>query len=566
MEISPEQALTMYKDKESELSGLRTRQKKDAALAKKDKFSLLDDNNKKVPNCYNVTLPKAANFASRANSILSSSNERVEIEGIGLKDTDAAKKEEFFNECLRLGNTSPNRQFGKVFSFSAGQANLRGRVARRVEVEIDSEGKLKVTITPWDTLFANWEFDSEGLAWAANPTIRSRLMIETEYPGTKVSSKTGNVIDFVGKKINHIFVDKKHVISYPNDRGYVPVAIAYASAGLPFLDTDMEMNSGESIFWQVRDLFDEANRIASVAMTLHVGSLFPPVQKPYEEIPNEKPESPYGGTMVTVPYKKEDGAYTAFPRADLYQATRFIWSLIDTHIQQGSFSTIEYGTLQFPLSSVALEGLAEGRELVLLPSLQALSEVELQTCMIIKKQFIALGKTVELAGSGQKASFSPKDIEGDYNIFFKYFTGSRKYALAGISEAQAIKPLEIVSDDYIRRELIRVSNPEEESEKLKTQQLESSNPLIKVYNQIKGLISQERWAEAWMQRKLLMDALRRELAPPVAASGQPAGQGEPAIPLFTGAPSKVGGKQPGGISAEETRKAAGVQEIDMEEA
>ena len=313
-------------------------------------------------------------------------------------------------------------------------------------------------------------------------------------------------------------------------------------------------------------MFDEANRVASVAMTLHVGSLFPPVQKPYQEIPNEKPESPYGGTSTVVPYKTGDGEYKAFPRQDLYQATRFIWSLIDSHIQQGSFSTIEFGTLQFPLSAVALEGLAEGRELVLFPSLEAISEVELQTCQMIKDQFIKLGKTVEIAGEGKRATYSPKDIDGEYKISFKYFTGSRKYALAGISEAQALKPLGVVSDDYIRRELIKVDNPDEEKDKLHTQQLEESNPNIKVYNQIKSLIEQERWAEAWMQRKLLMDMIKAQYAPqPVEQNGQK-GQSELAMPLFAGAPSKVGGRQPGGITAEESRKAAAVQEYETEEA
>ena len=567
MEISASQALQMYKDKEGELSKLRTRQKKDAALAKRTKFVLTGDDNKPIPKCYNVTLPKAANFASRANAILASANERMVCEGVGLDDNNTSKKETFFNYCLSvLAQQSAPRKIGNIFAFTAGQANLRGSIARRVTVEYDEEKGLKVEILPWDTLFANWDFDSDGLYYAANTSIRSRALLESEYEKVKVSGKTGKIIDFLGKDINHIFIDGAHKLSLPNPRGYVPVAVAYTSAGLPFLDEDMDENLGESIFWQGRDLYDEANRIASVAMTLHVGSLFPPVQKPYDEIPNEKPESPYGGTSTVVPYKVEDGAYTAFPRQDLYQATRFIWSLIDAHIQQSSFSTIEFGTLQFPLSSVALRQLEEGRELVLLPSIQAISEAERQTCEMIKEQFIALGKTVELQGEGKKASYAPKDLEGEYEIFFRYFTGSRKYAAAGISEAQALKPLELVSDDYLRNECIRVENPSEEARKLETQRLERTNPAIQIYNQLKGLVEQERWAEAWIQRKLLRDTVRSLLSVPSQESPDNNGASAEGIPLFTGAPSKVGGRQPGGITAEETKKAAAIQEMSGEEA
>jgi len=38
------------------------------------------------------------------------------------------------------------------------------------------------------------------------------------------------------------------------------------------------------------------------------------------------------------------------------------------------------------------------------------------------------------------------------------------------------------------------------------------------------------------------------------------------IPLFTGSPSKTGGRQPGGVTAEESRKAAAATEIEEEEA
>ena len=248
------------------------------------------------------------------------------------------------------------------------------------------------------------------------------------------------------------------------------------------------------------------------------------------------------------------------PREDILQATRMGWSIVDSHLQQASFSTTMMGTLQFPLAAVALEQLAEGQELVLVPSLQAISIMSLQSCNLIKRQFIKLGKTVELKGEGKQASYSPKDIEGDYDIHFKYFTGSRKYMLAGIAEARDIGGL--VSDDYKRRELLKIENPDEEAKKLDTQQAEDMHPEIKVYRQLTGFVTEERWAEAWMARLKLRKILMAEYAP---QEPEPTRDVQPqgGIPLFAGAPSRTsGGGQNQDITNEETAKAA--KEVEIE--
>lgn len=563
MEISPSAALNLIKDKQREFSKLYTRMKADADLAKRKSFYLTDDAGKKIPNCEHVTLPKAAIFANRANAIMAAANQQITVEGQGLDDKQTSKKEMFFFDSLDIADQLlGKRGMPKHFTFQGNHVNLRGRVAQRVIVEIDDEGNLKVELIPWDMLFATYDFDTDGTAWAGYTTKRSKAMIESEY-GITPSGSTGKITDFEGKDINYIFLDDKHIDTQPNSYGYVPVAIALSPAGLLFLDDDMEENRGESIFWLNRDLYKEANRIVSIVQTLNSGALFPPLQKEYEEIPLEKPPAPVAGTRMVVPVKKGE-LYHPMPREDVYQATRMAWSIIDSHIQQGSFSTIEFGTLQFPLSAVALENLAEGRELVLAPGLQALSMLYLQTCQMIKDQFIKLNKSIEIRGKGKQATYAPKDLDGDYNIFFRYFTGSRKYALAGISEAQAIGNL--VSDDYKRRELIRIENPDEEAEKIRTEQLEKMNPAILYYKQIQSLVEQERWAEAWLVRKQLMDMVRQQFAPPQVEEAKQPVQTESAIPLFSGAPSKVGGRQPGGITAEETKKAAAVQEQEFEEA
>lgn len=545
MAMNEAEALQAIKDKEIEFGKLYERMDKDADLAKRKKYVMVDDQGKRIPNCDHVTLPKAAIFSNRANAITTAANQQIIVSGAGLKDDKTSKIETFYRNCytiaddlLRLRNMPP------AFTFHSHNVNTRGRIGQRVIVEIDEEGKLKVDIVPMDYRFASYDFDDTGLAWHSYKTTRSRSAIEATYE-IGVKGKTGEVRDYWSREANYVYVDGEVVLSEANPNDEVPVAMSYSPAGLMFLDDDVEENRGESIFWLNRNMYAEANKIISVIQTLNSGALFPPLQKEYEEIPNEKPPSPLGGSRTIVPVKKGE-MYHPMPREDVYQATKMAWSIVDSHIQQGSFSTIEFGTLQFPLSAVALENLAEGRELVLAPGLQSLSEMYLETCNKIKRQFVKLGKTVELKGKGKSASYSPSDIDIDCDISFRYFTGSRKYALAGISEAQAIGSL--VSDDYKRRELIKIENPDEEASKLDAQTAEEMHPELKIYNQIKGFIDGERWAEAWMAYLKLQKIMLAEYAPQETQAPKEKQPQGGQIPLFSGSPSKVSGRQPGGIA------------------
>lgn len=550
MSMTEKEALQAVRDKEGEFGPLYARMKVDADLAKRKPFILVDDKGKKIPNCDHVTLPKAAIFCNRANAITAAGNQQIIVEGGDIKDDVTSKIETFYRNCfanadelLTLRNENP------AFTFHSHMINERGRIGQRIILEIDEEGKFKVEIIPWDVLFVTYEYDKDGLAWASRITIQSKSSINSTYEKANITAKVGKLRDFWSREANYVYADDKLILSEANDLGEVPVAIAYSSAGLMYQDDDMEVNRGESILWLNRDLFKEANKIVSTVSTLNSGSLFPPLQKEYEEIPNEQPPSPQGGTRTVVPVRKGE-LYHPMPREDVYQATRMAWSIIDSHIQQGSFSTIEFGTLQFPLSAVALENLAEGRELVLAPGIQALSQMYLKSCNLIKRQFIKLGKTVELKGD----SYSPSDIEGDYNLSFKYFTGSRKHMLAGITESNDIGKL--VSDDFKRRELIMLENPDEEAKKIDAEQAELMHPELRVYNQTLGFMEEGRWSEAWMTRLKLRKMLMAEYSPQEPEQPRQAQPQGGQIPLFSGASGKVNAREQSGISSNQERQNA----------
>ncbi len=559
--LTPTQALQAVKDKESTFGNLYKRQDTDADLAKRKAFTLVDDKNKKIPNCDHVTLPKAANFINRANAITASANQQLIIAGV--KDVQRNNLEAFYNEGFRSADEAlVNRNESIAFTFHSHMINTRGRIGHRIIVEIDEEtGRLKVEIIPWDFRYVTYEFDKFGLAWASRFITMSKTAIDAAYGEGKARGKTGVVRDFWSRSNNFVFVDEKSVLQEANDSGEVPVAMALSPAGLHFQDKDMEENRGESILWLSRDLYKEANKIISIVQTLNTGALFPPLQKEYEEIPTTQPPTPQGGTRTVVPYKKADGEYKPMPRQDVYQATRMAWSIVDSHIQQTSFSTSQMGTLQFPLSSLALEELNEGQELVLANSIQALSLMYLQTSQIMARQFIALEGSVPVTDKeGKEIKISSKDVEEKHDISFTYFTNSRKFILAGISESRDIGNL--VDDGYKREHLLKLENPEAVGAAVEAQEAKDMHPELKVYEQLKSFVEKEQWAEAWMARLKLRKILLAEYAPEETApavDGQPQG----GVPLFGGPPSRAGGGgQRPDITTEETEKAA--RELESE--
>ncbi|KKK66858.1 hypothetical protein LCGC14_2959880 [marine sediment metagenome] len=163
MSMTETEALQAVKDKEGTFKDLYKRMKGDADLAKRKPYTLVDDKNKKIPNCDHVTLPKAAIFLNRANAITASSNQQIVVSGEGLKGDFTSKAEAFYRACFLLGDqllALRNKQ--PAFTFHSHMINERGRIGQRIIVEIDDEGKLKVEIIPWDFLFATYEFDEFG--------------------------------------------------------------------------------------------------------------------------------------------------------------------------------------------------------------------------------------------------------------------------------------------------------------------------------------------------------------------------------------------------------------------
>ena len=101
-----------------------------------------------------------------------------------------------------------------------------------------------------------------GVEWANNESKRSKDLIEAEY-GIVVSGKEGLVWDTWDTEHNEVWIDKEKVLEQGHPWDFCPVSIEVVSLGYGamLLDDDSVLYEGESIFFLIRELVPELNRV-----------------------------------------------------------------------------------------------------------------------------------------------------------------------------------------------------------------------------------------------------------------------------------------------------------------
>jgi hypothetical protein len=175
---------------------------------------------------------------------------------------------------------------------------------------------------------------------------------------------------------------------------------------------------------------------------------------------------PYG-MRVVLPVEK-DGGYKPMPHESVVETAKFLYSLLDARKQQGSFASVDYGNLTFPLSWKVFARLAAEKDDLLTPRVQALSLFYQQLSRMIIEQFVAGDVPVSLASqAGKKMLFTPEDLRGDYNIEYAFSSTSPEQDMANYEMAAAAQPF--VSGDSIRRDILKLKDPDAESARIKAE-------------------------------------------------------------------------------------------------
>ena len=130
----------------------------------------------------------------------------------------------------------------------------------------------------------------------------------------------------------------------------------------------------------------------------------------------------------------------------------------------------------------------EGRDQVFLPRLGARGLLNQQLALMMIEQLDKLGvNSVDIGARGHKRTFDLSELEGEYDVEFKYFVKSPTIDMARIEAATAAKNSGLYSGWTARREIAQQQDPDEEERRISWEEIENLVPAIKLRRNIKDL-------------------------------------------------------------------------------
>jgi len=484
-----ETALDLYEKKKRDLSSLHKRMDFDRDLLYLKDYQMKDADGQVVPDAHHVTLPTPAIFFDQIKGVLTSAQRQVVVEGKDMDDKQTTKIENFLDDIdYEIDEYLTTQVMPYIDTIQWERVNLRGYVAEMILLE-EQDGKLIPDCQPVDVRNLAWEVDREGLTWAGYKVRKSGSSLARDLGKPELSAldKT-DVLDFWSREVHEIWVDEKKVVEEENPYGYVPMVIEMVPAGSMLDDKDGFQHRGESVFWLIRKMFAEENRFATISATLTERSFNNHMQYASKEGPNAvPPEAPdlKGSTIYPVDM---GGGFKPMPITDVYNASRLWWAIIHDLIQKGSLSDINYGNLTFPLSAVAIENLQESKDKLLVPRLQCYSLYKRRKARMIINQYQRIGKALPLGRDGFKIIYQPSDLDGDYSISYRFFSVSKEQQMADAQIAASMG--DDVSEDYKRRHIYKLQNPNEEARKVNLQRAEAADPVLMLYKQAHDMVEE----------------------------------------------------------------------------
>ena len=519
--------LQKIKDEGTRTSGLRTRMKDDVDLLRA-KYVMEDKDSNRIPDIVNVTLNKLSLFAAFATSELSKAVQQVVVESED-KDLDTAYIEGFQDAAFDSANDKLRRQNRvQLNPFFDIQNCFRGRSAARCLFYMDKDNNLVTDITPWDTYYVRYGLGSDGLAWAAYGVGLERFKddIESQPWAIKkkftIKGKKAEVIDVWDTEGNFIYVDKALVYEQEHHFDFCPVAIQIVPLGYGGIlqDKDSLTYEGESIFFLIRDLVPELNRVISISQTLNFKAVKPPMKAKLKGgEPPEYEEVTASGAMTKI---EPDEDISPIDYGDIKRAAELVYNILEKAIQEGSLTNVDIGDPRQPFSAVALVQIGETRGQVLLPRLATKSLLNESLAEMFTQQVILLGGSVEIGRVGHKRTFQTSKLDGEYSTEYKYFIKSPKEDIARYSIAGAAGDL--ISNKMKRETILQLEDPEGEQRQLDVEDAERLFPSIKADRVIKSLLEEDRDYEAELasaQMGIDLQAILRGEIPKVEPAREP---------------------------------------------
>jgi len=505
-----------------EMSDLFTRMDTDAELANQvaQYTQIPDVNGNAIPNSVYITLNDAAEFATKIEALLNSTIEQVSVTSPN-KRFDTAYVEEFirvyFKEADKL---LPRKDLWPLNPFVDQQTTRRGRTAARVLTKI-IDGELAPDIIPYDTKFFAYWVGKKGLAGGAYKTRRSEDQIMLQYPDAKVSKSSANieVMDIWLPDSNEVWLGSAKIKAQPNPFGYVPIVFNKVPMGSMLLDADSLKFQGESVFYLIRNLVLELNRLVSIIQTFNLKALDHALQLkiPQANIaPGMKvkgqDELTAPGTVNVVP---SEGGYFDMPISQLQQQAELLHRMVQDRMDRAT-QTCMQSMLQ-PKTATEIVGIAQEKGDVASPRLATRGLLKQGIAEMAIKQTIqaAENEKVSTVKIGSR-EWDIGKLKGEYEVEFKYSFKDPKLDIARASMAASQRG--VIPDKAIRRDTLQREDPDRDERELRWEEAERLSPLVKMDRTIRSLLEEadrgEEGAEeeAMMLTAQLIPALKQAMA------------------------------------------------------
>jgi len=487
-----------FDNKRGTLKPIYDRQDVDEALyfLKPYKMMRLDKPSEEMPDVANVTMNDCLLYAVKAISILGGATMQAVIKGHKLTDKQTTLIEQFLSDVYyMIDELLENRGIWGLGAFIDEQIMIRGHVAARPCLRIGEDKVLIPDVTPLDTRFFAPELGEEGIVWGAPWFTQTKEELEREYskPGDTLPTISGSeneVVDLWNSEENIVFIEKQIARRQPNTYKYPPFVYSIVHAGSMFYSKDAVEHKGESILWGNRELWTEKNKTATILQTINVNSLFAALQLEASK-PKKPKESPYKQRVVLDVEK--GGGFKAMPISDIKRATTLFYSILESDLQRGSLAAIDYGTLQFPLSSLAMAKLLGSRNDIFLPRVNTKAVFYQALSRMLINQVIQLGQPIIVGQKGSENEYNPGDLEGDYTIEYRFFTESAEEKVANFSIAK--DAIAFYSRDTIRREYLHDKDPDGEELKFTYELAKRVDEVVFLYDTARKLLEPVKQGE-----------------------------------------------------------------------
>lgn len=537
--------LKRVEEKEKVFKPLFDRMDKDRDILYSSPFVMKTlDGHREQKDVSNVTLPDGALFAAKAIAKLAGVKRQTLVEAgrKEMSDEETTAIEDFLDDTEYEVDAKLNAE-GEWPEFSTHSEGvcINGPIASQILLK-EKNGILIPDVRPLDTRYLVYNKSAKD-KWVAYKTFRDKELITEQYGNISGLKDEDNIVtDIWTTKEEIIYINQEQVRQDPitevlgYDFGEPPFVIQMPPSGSALKTKKTMERQGESIFALLRDLYPETNWLATLLKTLNYDLLKPPTQEATEEgrtatPPKKNPSKAGRHTMVD-----QQNAITLIPKPDLKNFTRVYKSMIDQRVQMASFSIQDFGSITFPLPAVSLALLAGSKGELLLSRLWALALLYQQRSRMIIKQYIAIGKTLELGAEGHRRKHDPAKLKGEYVIRYRYTSVSKEEQATASAIANAMR--KDVSGDYLRREIYMLPDPDGEAIKMRAEQAERMDPIIALYEQGSSLIARsvKGGDKADMKAKLILRKIESLLRPqPIV---QPKVE-EPELPAPPGAKQVV---------------------------